>query len=524
MKFPNPLKTFKAKREQKFAIALNKAVNEMVIRKWNAAISSGLTADWIMANTKINDEIKQSIVRMRGLARDLYQNNSYARKAIREIGLNVAGPAGFKLQMKVYKSDGTLDKKVNDKIEAAWYEFCKKQYFTIRGKESGALAQRNWAEQIPRDGEIILRKLRGSQFNKFGFTLQQIEADYLDERYTTRFENGNYVIMGVEYNAWGQRTGYHFKLENGSRVRYDADEIIHVYINERSDQSRGMTSLAPVMLLMQMAAGYEEAGLVKVRSAAMNLGWFYKTLDAEQQLGVKDNNGNFQETLESGTAKALPPGWRFEAYDPSFPDAQHDPFMKNIVRQMASGIGISYPVLANNLENVNYSSARVGLLDEREEYKAMQIFFYENVLEEIFPAWLEAAISNGALNVDYNKLPMYIAAARWIGRRWPWVDPEKDIRAKILAIDAGLDSRTNALAELGRDAEDVFEELAQEEELRKQYGLTFKGLSNGSSNETGQGGTSGSDPETDAGEGDVPGAGDKGGKKLGWPGKIARVL
>jgi lambda family phage portal protein len=527
MKLLNPLKRFQVKRKAKFDAAVNRAANQTLARFWNAAKTSGLTMDWIMANTKIDDEIKQSIVRMRGLARDLYQNNSYARKAIREIGLNVAGPSGFKLQMKVYKAGDEIDKKTNDKIEEAWAEYCKKQYFTIRGKESGATAQRNWAEQLPRDGEIILRILRGRQFNKFGFTLQQIEADYLDERYNARLENGNRVIMGVEYDAWDRRAGYHFKMENGTRVRYGADEIIHVYINERSDQSRGMTALAPAMLLMQMAAGYEEAGLVKVRSAATNLGFLYKTVEGEQQLTTPPKNDGenevpFQIDMAAGTLQSLPIGWRHEAYDPKFPESTHGPFLQNVVRQIASALGISYPILANNVEDVNYSSARVAIMDEREEYKAMQYFFIENILEEIFPLWLEAAIANGALELDYNKLPIYEKAARWIGRRWNWVDPEKDIRAKILAIEAGLESRTNALLEVGRDIEDVFEELSQEEELRKQYGLTFKGLSNGNSN-AGQSGETGADAQTDAGDNAVSGSGNKNGRSRGWPHKIVNV-
>jgi lambda family phage portal protein len=528
MKLPNPLKTFRAKRKAEFDAAVNYAVGQSFSRAWNAAKASGLTMDWIMANTKIDDEIKQSIVRMRGLARDLCQNNSYAIKTIREIGLNVAGPTGFKLFAKPYKVNGDIDQEAKDKIEEAWTEFCKKQYFTIKGRESGAVAQFNWAKQLPRDGELIIRKLRGRQFNKFGFTLQQIEPDYLDERYNARLDNGNYVVMGVEFNEWGQRVAYHFKMENGRRFTLDAKEVIHVFMNERSDQSRGMTSLAPVMLLMQMAAGYEEAGLIKVRSAATNLGWFYRDITSEQLLTdpnlkkqVGANNGNFEIPMAPNTAKALPVGWKFEAYDPSFPDAMHDAFMKNIKRQIASGVGISYPVLANDLENVNYSSARVGLLDEREEYKAMQSFFIDNVLNEIFPDWLDASISSGELKLDYNKIQNYQNVV-WVGRRWGWVDPEKDIRAKILAINAGLESIPNALAEIGRDMEDVFEEQSAALDLAKEYGLTFKETNNGNSN-AGQSGETDPDAQADAGDNALSGSGNKNGKNRNWPGKIINI-
>jgi capsid protein len=58
-----------------------------------------------------------------------------------------------------------------------------------------------------------------------------------------------------------------------------------------------------------------------------------------------------------------------------------------------------------------------------------------------------------------------------VPRRWGWVDPMKDVQAKILAIDNLLESRRSTIAETGDDIEDIFEELKEDAALQAEYGL-----------------------------------------------------
>ena len=57
--------------------------------------------------------------------------------------------------------------------------------------------------------------------------------------------------------------------------------------------------------------------------------------------------------------------------------------------------------------------------------------------------------------------------------RWDWVDPLKDIRAEINAIEAGLKSRTQAIAERGFDAAVVDAEIAGDHRREDSLGLRF---------------------------------------------------
>jgi capsid protein len=53
------------------------------------------------------------------------------------------------------------------------------------------------------------------------------------------------------------------------------------------------------------------------------------------------------------------------------------------------------------------------------------------------------------------------------------VDPQKDSQAALQRIDGGLHTRTRELEEQGLDIEEIFDELAYEEELAKERGLSF---------------------------------------------------
>jgi hypothetical protein len=145
-------------------------------------------------------------------------------------------------------------------------------------------------------------------------------------------------------------------------------------------------------------------------------------------------------------------------------------FVKSCLRGIAAGLCVSYNMLANDLEGVNYSSIRAGLLDEREYYKAVQRWFTDTVITPVFEGWLETNILNGTINLPAAKLDKF-NAPDWKPRRWAWVDPLKDQQASILAVENHLKSKRQVISESGGDIEDVFRDIKKDEELAEDVGL-----------------------------------------------------
>jgi len=183
------------------------------------------------------------------------------------------------------------------------------------------------------------------------------------------------------------------------------------------------------------------------------------------------DDGSLVQNLEPGQIEILPSDWDFQAVDWNHPNQAFKDFEKAILRGIASGLDVSYNYLANDLEGVNYSSIRAGVLDERDVWRDLQIFLKEHFLDRVFENWLEMALLSGNLNLsfkDFNRLNN----PTWQFRGWEWVDPLKDMQANILAIKAGLKSASDVVSQMGFDYEEVLLQLKREKDLREKLGIT----------------------------------------------------
>jgi len=175
-------------------------------------------------------------------------------------------------------------------------------------------------------------------------------------------------------------------------------------------------------------------------------------------------------SAEPGEFEVLPEGWGFQQFDPQHPTTAFSEFIKSTLRGVASGLGVSYNYLAGDLEGVSYSSIRAGVLDERDTWKDIQAWFIESLCDKVYSKWLEYAILTKNLPYPIEKFDKFNVPT-WQPRGWAWVDPVKDIQASILAINSGLKTSSEVASEQGRDIEDVYIQLAQEQALRDKYGI-----------------------------------------------------
>jgi capsid protein len=69
--------------------------------------------------------------------------------------------------------------------------------------------------------------------------------------------------------------------------------------------------------------------------------------------------------------------------------------------------------------------------------------------------------------------PAPYLAVKWIPPKWDWVDPLKDRKAEIEAIEAGLKSRSDVIESEGYDAEEVDRRIAADHAREQELGLEF---------------------------------------------------
>ncbi len=448
---------------------------------YKASEINRLLRDWVAGNKAADQEILGDVRRLRARAREVARNEGVGRQFLRLLQVNVLGPKGPALQGKIRRADGSLDREANANLEAAWTRWARRPV-TVDGRQNLRQFQAVALRALARDGELFVRKWFGFERNAFGIALQPIDADLLEEGFN-RFAGGgqNEIRLGVEVDQFGAPVAYWFQADPAylslpgvvaeSRGRYSvpAEEILHLFIPDRPNQTRGVSWLAPGLVPLRMLSGYEEAELVAARTAAAKMGFFEKPEGA----GEAEEQGPGDMDASPGTMEELPPGWKFAGWDPTHPTAAFEMFVKTILRKIASAWGVSYNGLANDLEGVNYSSLRSGLLLERDYWRTIQEDWIDLFLDPVFAVWINAALLTGEVRLPSRDFRDYLDAVTWKPRGWAWVDPLKEIQAAEKAIQLGISSRTREAASRGDDFEEIVEELAQEEALAAEMGVSI---------------------------------------------------
>jgi lambda family phage portal protein len=451
---------------------------EKAERSFKASGGGRLAMDWIVAPLSADAAMRGHLGAIRNRARDLERNNEWVRGFLRSLENNVLGEAGIQLQMRVQEADGRFDELANDRIEMAWWQWGRPGRCDLSGRYSWGDLQRLALRCLARDGEVLVRMVR----RRDGLRLQVVEADLLDVDDNRLEANGNEVRFGVELDPDRRPVAYHLlgrhpgdldfqNVASRARIRVPADEIIHLFRPERPDQTRGLPWLVASMQRLKMLDGYAEAELVAARTGAAKMGFLTKQTP-DGWTGEIDGDGNLSMDASPGTIEELPPGVSFQSWDTNHPNSGYGDFVKNCLRGVATSLGISYNTLASDLEGVNYSSIRAGLLEEREVWKAVQRFMIEHLCELVFEEWLAIELLSGRLGLPFEKMWKF-NAPEFRGRRWPWVDPKKDIEASILAVAHRHRSLRDVIAENGGDIYDVLRAAKADEELAASLGLSL---------------------------------------------------
>jgi lambda family phage portal protein len=454
------------------------------IRSFAAASMGRLFGAWTTTNTTLDYDLRYELRTVRARSRDLAINDEFYTKFLGLVCDNIIGNSGIKMQARIVEPrrvDGVFvdvpDELANKRVEDAWKKWGKT--CDVTGKLSWIDAQKLFIETVARDGECLIRKVRSTKY-KFGFALQFLEVDLLDEDYNETFKNGNTIKMGVELDSVGKPVAYHLLQDlvgidgyyNHGRsrayIRIPADDIIHSFKVERAIQTRGYPWGVSGFTTIKNIKGYTDASITNARVGASKMG-FYETPDGQYTGDSKDSAGNPISEVEPGVFEVLPPGVKFTNFNPDYPTGEYDPFMKRNIMQLASSWRVPYVSLASDLEGVSYSSIRQGELEARDRWRVDQQWTIDNLLQDVFEEWLMSALLTQDLMLPSGKFDKF-SRVIFVPRGWAWVDPSKDVKAKVAEIDAGLKSPQQVVAEMGGDYRDVQVEIAAAKKLRKELG------------------------------------------------------
>ena len=447
-------------------------------RSFKGAQGGRLFADFFSSSASADQELRQALVTLRNRSRELSRNDAYVARYLNLLTSNVVGHNGIRVNAKSRDSDGTLDSIANSTIEMAWKKWSKKGNCTVDGQMSMIDCQRMFIEALARDGEVLIRQITDPT-SEFGYKIEFLEADHLNDTKNEIYTNGNKVVMGVEINDKRKPVAYHLYKnhpndlglqQSNETIRVPAEEVIHAFVRQRPEQTRGYPFVAPVIGNIKMLNGYFEAEITAARVASAKMGFF--TSPAGDGYVGEDVQDEYTPIMsaEPATFEQLPAGMDFKAFDPAHPTTAFESFSTAILRSIASGLNISYHSISNDLSSVNYSSLRAGSLEDRDQYRMLQKFMIEHFMEPIFRSWLKNAMTR-SINLPIVKYDKFADGVSYIPRSWGWVDPQKEMQANISGLQNGIVTYQDIEANYGRDVEELFEQHEREQKLAEQYGV-----------------------------------------------------
>lgn len=480
-------------------------------RSYAAGAFNRLTSSWMTSLRSANDEVKSNLTTIRARSRQMCRDNPHAAGFLTLLKVNVSGPDGIGLQAQYLNSRGKLRTGWNREVELAWSKWGRPTTATADGRLSWAEFLQQCDALEAQDGEVLIQRIRDPNA-PFGYTLLHLDPDQLDESINQSAGDGTPEIrMGVELGRYGRPVAYWIRprhpSEPGGRSdgnkpsRIAAADVLHRFIQFRPGQVRGIPWFAPVAIRLRLLDRWEEAALTAATVGAAKMGFFVdkrddagESYDAPTDAASGDDEGSFKMDVEAGVFGQLPPGMEFQPFDPDYPNIAFEQFERAMLRSIATGLGVSYVSLANDLTAVNYSSIRAGLLTERDVYRMLQHRVIEHTCRPVFRDWIEQAVLTDAVSAPTLRFDDLSEAMVWKGRGWAWVDPKSDVQAAKEMIALGLESRTSAASKLGGDFLDNLELLKQEQDAAKTAGVPIMGL-------TSQGDQAGGESNDNAGTG-----------------------
>jgi lambda family phage portal protein len=461
-------------------------------RMYANAVPSRFNQGFPSFNTSEDLELVSSLRNLRARGRSLQRDAGYAASARRAVVNNVIG-TGVKLQPAVKNSRGGFNARINDGIGEVWTHWMHGLNCHTGGSLHFHDLERLCMGQVFDAGEIFLRIHR----QKFGrstvpIALEIVEPERIVDGYAypgaVSPKSGG-VRLGIETDKFKKPIAYWIRdlhpgdirlnLEQSDAVtRVDAEDVIHIYIIDRWPQTRGTPWLHAAAEKLQDVNGYSEAEIIAARGAASYLG----TIESPEESATfaeRAPDNTFQVGVEPGMWMKLNPGEKANFVTPNRPTSALDPFMRYMLREIAAAVGVSYESLSHDYSQSNYSSTRLSLLNERDVWKSLQMWWIRSFRHRLHHEWMKAAVMAKAIpEIDmlaFGADPHHFLEANFRPRGWTWVDPTKEVTAYKESVKAGFETVENVIAQTGNgaDLEEVMRSREAELDYMRELGLTF---------------------------------------------------
>ena len=476
-------------------------ISRTMLRSYRGADTGRFRAAWGPGGGSADQDLLTDLPKLRERSRDLIRNDGIASGAIDGIITNIMG-SGIKPQSRIDKDALKIDEdyaaRLRNQIEKIWKRWIP---FADAGNRLNFYQIEELEErQRFTNGETIIIPVRKKDsWRPYSLALQSVEADRLAT--PSDLYGDKSVRSGIKIGKYGEPVKYYIRkthpgdynyrsfnssLENFSvyspRDKFGNPQILHLYHVKRAGQTRGEPFFAPVINLFKDRFEYMEAELVANRIAAC-FALFIKKNNAMGAAVARSGRTEDKKRIEDiypGMLEYLEEGEDIVSFNPNRPGSSFTGFMERILRDIAAGLNIPYEILAKDFSKSNYSNTRAALLEARRFFMEQQTFLASGLCQPSLELLIEEAYLKGELPIlDFYQNRKEYVRTRWVPPGWPWIDPQKEVRASTEAVNNNLSTLADEAAARGQDWEENLEQRARElkkiKDLEEEHGIKMSG-------------------------------------------------
>lgn len=432
--------------------------------------------------TGVGDDISPENKSRTKLRSEAYQirYNPYVEKYVSICESIILGSHGFILDMNVQNSNGSVDTGANKLIEdgiklwkndvSACGRFNLRELIAVLIREQRISGEVFLWKQII-DGELKYVLLKS----------EDIDDDYEVPQ--------NRIFAGIKYDGYNKPLSYYKKTTKG-RLEIPATDIKHIFKSKVISDYRGVTSIAPVINSLSKLSKFNKASLDQHIIAASHTVVFQQTgaeggdfnesydLNDDGTPKLKDDkDGNYIKTLNSKEIGFVPEGHEAKSLDLGNSKINASDFIKDVLKEVASGLLIPHHALSSDLAESSYSSLKFNSIFEQAHWASIQMLFVE-VYRSIIVDVITHLILTKKIMLPSSKIEKFTTSINVLGYKIPDLEPNKMAVTNKTNLELGLTTHTEILAKTNRTVVDVLEEKLKEQELEKQYGIKLNDVIN----------------------------------------------
>lgn len=401
-------------------------------------------------------------------------------------------PATASPRHRGYLITEQMAERFRSQIEMAW------PIFAEMADPTGELAFEDLTYIVGRktyseDGEILMHKVgmpTGGD-RQFHTAFEPIEVDRLRtppdkimdgavQAGVRVDENGApvafYVLKKHPADGWGfMPSDYH---------EIPATNARHIFRHKRPGQRRGMPDVASTLGPLRDHKDLQDSTILKSQHSATVTAVMTTESPEEVETAFKHDTDEKKEdktwttvTMPSGQIMLVPPTDNITEFKSDHPSQTYESFIKGVKGDAAIGQLMSYLSLTRDGTGVNYSSMRGLYLQDR-----MVFLFDRALLKRRWLQWAWQCFCDEAVLAGWVDAPFYMVRRHaytrvaWQFAPWGWVDPVKEVTAKILARKENILSLPEICGSEGGDYEETIRANVRAEkflaEERKRQGVT----------------------------------------------------